>query len=201
MRKLVSTLLACLMLAVMPASATIWPRANGQWARLCNGGAIKGNVRVPVIFVNFSESNSDNANVVSDDNQTAWMESLNGTTGFGGTQFFSDMSYGQLNVTFEKVGTYTATGKASAYSNSLASLMQSAVGQYTSTDWTRFDSNGDGFVDMVMLLFAGHADGDNSSASRQITSIYPSSGFVDNGNAPPSAASRPSSRVTSTSTT
>ncbi len=183
MARLFIPLIALFMLCGMNAQASIWPRANGSWSRLNNGGAVTGNIKVPVIFVNFSQAANGNASddefVISETNQQGWITSLNATSDFGGTQFFNDMSYGKLTVTFEKVGTYTASGRASNYSTSYSNLVSTAVSSLVSTNWTQYDSNNDGFVDMVLLIYAGHADGDYNSKNSQITGIYPQSGWLD----------------------
>lgn len=144
-----------------------------------NGHPAPTNIKVPVIFVNFSQSNNDDANVVSDANQTAWMNNLNATNNYGGKQYFSNMSYGNVNVEFVKVGTYTANGKASTFANTYVNLVSTAVQGVNYSNWSDFDSNNDGFVDMVLLIYAGHADRDYSSSSRKISSIYSQSGWLD----------------------
>lgn len=102
-----------MLLSISVAHATVWPRQSSSWNRLGNGGTVSGTIKVPVIFVSFSEANSDDSYVVSDANQTAWINNLNATSNYGGNQYFSDMSYGKVNVEFVKVGTYTATKSAS----------------------------------------------------------------------------------------
>lgn len=179
MARLFIPLIALFMLCGMNAQASIWPRANGSWSRLSNGGAITGNIKVPIIFVNFQTAGSDDENEIPESNQNGWLTSLNSTTGFGGTQYFSDMSYGKVNVTFEKVGVYSANGSASSYSNTYANLVSTAVSSFSSVDWSQYDSNGDGFVDMVLLIYAGHADGDYYSSGRTVSGIYPQSGWLD----------------------
>lgn len=182
-------MLAMVLLALTTtAQAGIWPRQNGPWDRLNNGGTVRGNIKVPVIFVNFAQANqsgkgknvySDDEYTISEANQTAWMTKLNATAGYGGTQYFKDMSYGNVNVTFDKIGVYTASGKASNYTTTYTNLVNSAVSNFKSTNWNNYDSNGDGFVDMVLLIFAGHADGDLTSGGKSVASIYPQSGWLD----------------------
>lgn len=179
MRKLLLLCTALLLMIAMQANAGIWPRQYGSWDRLNNGGAVTGDIKVPVIFVNFSQANSDDEYTISEANQNTWMTNLNATTNFGGTQYFKDMSYGVLNVTFEKVGVYTATGKGSTYASTYENLVKNAIGNFKTANWSSYDSNNDGFVDMVLLIYAGHADGDYNSSNAEVTSIYPSSGWLD----------------------
>lgn len=185
MKKIFFLFFTFLMLTAASASAYVWPRTYGPWDRLNNGGTVTGTIKVPVIFISFSQTNSDDEYVISTTNQTAWMESLNGTTGYGASQYFNDMSYGNVNVQFVKVGSYTASGKSSTYSSTYTDLVSTAVQGVNYSDWSNFDSNNDGFVDMVLLIFAGHADGDYTSGNKSISGIYPRSGWLDfssNGN-------------------
>ncbi len=188
MKKKLLMLLCLLMLCAGQTSATVWPRTYGSWSRLANGGTVSGTIKVPVIFVNFSQANSDDDNVITEANQTTWINNLNASTGYGANKYFSDMSYGNVNVEFVKVGTYTANNKASNWAgNNRATLAANAIQNatyatgFSKASWENFDSNSDDFVDLVMLIFAGHADGDNRSTGTSVSSINPHSSFVDSG--------------------
>lgn len=150
---------------------------------------LKGELRVPVIFIDFTQANGDNEYTISDQNKDTWLEHLNDKVAqnhMGGNgsvnDYFLAQSYGQLNVTFEEVGTYTATGKASNYSDYTedAKLVAKAVKSFTGVDWSRFDCNGDKEVDCVLCIFAGHADGDYTSRKSAVTSIYPHQNWLTN---------------------
>lgn len=150
---------------------------------------LKGELRVPVVFIDFSQSNSDNEYTISDQNKDAWMEHLNDKVtqnhmGVNGSvnDYFLAQSYGQLNITFEEVGTYTASGKGANYTDYTedAKLVAKAVKSFTDVDWSRFDCNGDKEVDCVLCIFAGHADGDYTSRNAAVTSIYPHQNWLTN---------------------
>lgn len=141
---------------------------------------LKGNICVPVIFVNFTDSNNDNETAVSSANQKTWLTRLNTSNstnhmGADGSvnDYFLAQSYGATNVTFESIGTYTASGKAASYASNSANLTKRAITSIEDVDWSRYDSNGDGEVDCILLIYAGHCDGDDNSQRQIVTSIYP----------------------------
>lgn len=141
---------------------------------------LRGDIRVPVIFVDFGTAGSDNETKVSAANQKTWISRLNTTNsanhmGADGSvnDYFLAQSYGLLNVTFESVGNYTASGSAASYADSNAWLARTAISSLTDVDWSRFDANGDGEVECVLLIYAGHADGDDNAQQTPVKSIYP----------------------------
>lgn len=149
----------------------------------------KGEIIIPVVFVDFSQSNGDNEMTISDQSKDTWMEHLNesntlnhmGSKGSVSDYFYAQ-SYGQLTVTFEEIGTYTAAGKAAGYADYTADakLVYNAVTSLMDVDWQRYDCNGDKEIDCVLFIFAGHADGDLSSRKATITSIYPHQNWLTN---------------------
>lgn len=154
---------------------------------------LKGDLRVPVIFIDFAQTNGDNEYVNSDQNKDAWMEHLNDKVsqnhmGNNGSvsDYFLAQSYGQLNVTFEELGTYTASGKGADYTDYTndAKLAAKAVKAMTNVDWSRYDCNGDKEVDCVLFIYAGHADGDMTSRNKAVTSIYPHQNWLTNRSQP-----------------
>lgn len=98
------------------------------------------------------------------------------------SDYFLAQSYGQSRVTFESIGTYTAPGSATKYTEykDCARLASDAARSLSpGTDWSRYDCNGDGEVDCILLIYAGHSDGDLSSRGATVTSIYPHRGWVE----------------------
>lgn len=153
-----------------------------EWCRLSLED-FKGTIRVPVVFINFSETNGSDTKTITEANQNFWMERLNEKCSTNHMKengsvndYFLAQSYGQMNVEFESIGSYTAAGSAAAYADykADASLVINAlksVGQ--DVDWSKFDCNGDKEVDCVLAIYAGHADGDYNSRRAVVTSIYP----------------------------
>lgn len=150
---------------------------------------MQGNVCIPVLFLNFEQDNNDTQRVISATQQEAWMEHLNercedNHMGEDGSvnDYFLAQSYGKMNVTFENVGSYTASGKGANYTDYTedAKLVAKAVKSLTDVDWSRYDRNGDKDVDCLLVIFAGHADGDYNTARRAVTGIYPHQNWLTN---------------------
>lgn len=149
----------------------------------------KGEIRVPIVFVDFKEANGDNEQSISDQSKDTWIEHLNESDNLNhmGSQgsvndYFLAQSYGLLKVVFEEVGSFIASGKAADYVNYTvdAKLVSDAVKSLTDIDWQRYDCNGDKDVDCVLLIFAGHADGDVTSRGKTVSSIYPHQNWLTN---------------------
>lgn len=143
---------------------------------------MKGDIRVPVIFVSFEEKNNDNENTIGSENEQSWMKRLNDVCaanhmGDNGSvsDYFEAQSYGQTHVTFERVGAYTAAGKGADYTTTTRSsqIVRQAVVSLKDVDWSRYDKNADGEVDCLLLIYAGHADGDLTQSGIEVRSIYP----------------------------
>lgn len=150
---------------------------------------MQGDIVIPVVFINFSSNNNDNEVSITETNQTEWLRRLNDTCssnhmGDNGSvnDWFAAQSYGKTNVVFERVGEYKAAGKAADYyqKSACATLVCDATTALTDVDWSRYDRNGDKDVDCVLLIFAGHADGDCTVRGKTVTSIYPFRDWMSN---------------------
>ncbi len=150
---------------------------------------LQGDIRIPVIFINFADNNNDNEKAVSSSNQELWMGRLNDRStanhmGEDGSvnDYFLAQSYGRLNVTFENIGSYTASGRASGYTDYgvCSKMLRQAVQSLPEMDWSRYDSNDDKEVDCLLAIYAGHSDDDTSSRNANITSIYPHRNWMSN---------------------
>lgn len=193
MRKLKFLMMMLFVMVFTSAQAQthIWPRTYGTWNRLApqNPGPVTGTIKVPVIFVDFKQQNSggkgkdawtDDAFMIDQVHQNSWISDLNESTGYGANKYFNDMSYGNVNVEFVKVGTYTATGNSATNADTYTNLVTQAVQNVTYSNWSNFDFNSDGFIDIVLLIYAGHAKNDRTSGGKTVTSaIYPRSGWTD----------------------
>lgn len=158
----------------------VLPRHHAyEWSRLSLDD-LKGSICVPVVFVGFAEAAGDNETRVSAANQKTWLTRLNTSSsvnhlGAEGSvnDYFAAQSYGAMQVTFEAVGSYVAPGRASDYAAESSSMARKAIGSIEGVDWSRYDANGDGEVECVLLIYAGHADGDDNAQRQLVTSIYP----------------------------
>lgn len=152
-----------------------------EWSHLSIDD-LHGDFRVPVIFVGFASapSGASDAVAVSAANQKTWLTRLNTSNSanhMGGegsvSDYFAAQSYGAVNVTFEAVGSYTAAGCAADYAARSGGMARLAIASMEGVDWSRYDANGDGEVECVLLIYAGHADGDDNASRQPVTSIYP----------------------------
>ena len=91
--------------------------------------------------------------------------------------YFKDCSYGQFTPTFDVVGpvkllkpqTYYGTGN-----DNITDLMTDACNAVDNeVDFSQYDANGDGLVDLVYIIYAGHSANYRGNAS---TDIWPKSG-------------------------
>lgn len=134
-----------------------------------------GKVRIPVIMVEYTDVK------FTFSERSVWEDYFNGTERFSPTQenrfkghssvaqYFSDASFGDFTPEFDLYGIYTVskhhdyygnnTGRTSTLINEVLKLADNDI------DFTQYDSNNDGRVDMVYILYAGagaNLSGDNS---------------------------------------
>ncbi len=84
------------------------------------------------------------------------------------SDFFHDQSYGQLSVDFDVVGPYTVSHNLAYYGAHTESSNDCKQGELISeavhlahadgVDYSRYDWNGDGYVDQVFVIYAGYAE-------------------------------------------
>lgn len=96
--------------------------------------------------------------------------------------YFKDMSFGQFTPQFDVVGPVKLShplryyGAGNDYMSRLIPDACSAVND--SVDFSQYDSNGDGYVDLVYVIYAGHSE---SEAGNSTDDIWPKSGYSDFG--------------------
>ena len=77
-------------------------------------------------------------------------------------------------------GPYVLSNNRSRYVNNAASaLLEACKGLNSGIDFSRYDSNGDGKVDMTLMYYAGH----NQAESGDATTIWPHQSYVQSGTA------------------
>ena len=80
--------------------------------------------------------------------------------------YFSDQSNGVFNPPFDVYGPYTSTRNANeCYSNSTSIFTSALKKANDHVDFTQYDNNGDGLVDMVYFLVAGYSAASNGEGS------------------------------------
>lgn len=159
-----------------------------DWCSMTNED-MQGDIRIPVLFVGFEKENGDNETRITESNQKTWLTRLNDShptnhmkSNGSVNDYFLAQSYGLTNVTFERIGEYIAPGKAADYAESSTNspMARNALLSLNGIDWSRYDSNGDKEVDCLLIIYAGHSDGDLNSKRATISSIYPHMNWFSN---------------------
>lgn len=96
--------------------------------------------------------------------------------------YFKDLSYGQFTPEFDLVGPVQLPQPLSYYGtgndNTRALLVDACTAVDDSVDFSKYDANGDGIVDLVYIIYAGHSE---SEAGNSTNDIWPKSGIGDFG--------------------
>ena len=106
--------------------------------------------------------------------ETAYGQNMNykGVRGY-----FKDCSYGQFTPAFDVVGPVKLPKPQTYYgvgNDNITDLMTDACNAVDNeVDFSQYDANGDGLVDLVYIIYAGHSANDRGNAS---TDIWPKSG-------------------------
>lgn len=125
--------------------------------------------RFPVILVQFSDvkftSNTANEDFSRLLNQEGYSD--NGATG-SVHDYYWENSMGTFHATFDVYGPYTYNGTcaANADENDAAKMLWAAIKEYDSkVDWSQYDNDNDGTVDMVFMYYAGwnEAEGEDDT--------------------------------------
>lgn len=138
-----------------------------------------GERRIPVFLIEFQ-----NKYFTVSDPVTSFSNLLNqsGYSYNGGTgsvrDYFMDNSHNQFRPVFDVYGPYRASGNVADYGGSnyakgARTVLQAAVAYYNeSIDYTQYDSNNDGKIDMVLFYFAGYNQADGGGVYNTDT-IWP----------------------------
>ena len=96
-------------------------------------------------------------------------------------QYFHDMSKGNYEPTFDVVGPYSLPHPSAYYgkgdNDNINSLLKDAcdVAYNNGVDFSQYDADGDGYVDLVYVIYAGYS----ASMSGNADDIWPQSGTVN----------------------
>ena len=148
----------------------------------------QGEHRIPVILVNFSDADGK---FITQDPVTAFSNMLNqeGYSRFGGTgsvrDFYVENSHGQYTPSFAVYGPVTLSNTSEYYAgNGGTQRVAQAVVEACKllddeVDFSQYDSDGDGRLDMLLMYYAGH----NQAEGGPTTSIWPhqsyANGFIE----------------------
>lgn len=178
-------------------ATTLPHREKTSWCKF-SAAELQGNIKIPVVFVNFTNNptfdssiydwTDDDAITVTPENQAKWIEQLNEkcSNNFldengSVNDFFSAQSYGKLNVTFEKVGVINGGDAFNLYEyEDQAKMAKTKLATLQGVNWSNYDSNGDGEVDCILLIYAGHAEGDYTPEGNVNVNVYPNRNWFSN---------------------
>lgn len=123
-------------------------------APIANNGA----PRIPIILVNFKDRSMQSSSTVAKF-QDHFM------TGSGSAhQYFKDQSNGKFQPQFDVYGTFNLSGNRAdygAHGNNLNDkgrakmVIEAAQLANSAIDWAQYDNNGDGYVDVCIVVFPG----------------------------------------------
>ena len=114
---------------------------------------------VPVVLVEYSDIK------FKDSDPIATFQSFFNSGSTSVYQYFQDQSDGQFDPQFEILGKVTLAnnrayygGHSSTWGNDArvgTMVAQGCLGIASSVDWTKFDNNNDGYIDAVIVIYAG----------------------------------------------
>lgn len=135
-----------------------------------------GSPHVPVILVNYRDKK-----FINSDPKTVWEKQISKPDEVSVYQYFVDQSFGKYTPQFDVLGPVTLNNNRTTYGGNDSYGNDRGVGRMvaeacqglpTSVDWTKYDNNGDGVVDVVIVLYAG--DGEASSyADDAANAVWP----------------------------
>ena len=132
--------------------------------------------RIPVILVAFKDTD-----FIIQDPQAAFEALLNeeGYSTNGGTgsvrDYYVENSGGRYTPVFDVYGPYVLSNDRSSYVNNAAgALLEACKALNSEIDFTRYDSDGNGRVDMTLMYYAGH----NQAETGDGTTIWPHQSYV-----------------------
>ena len=138
--------------------------------------------RIPVILVAFKDTE-----FIIQDPQAAFDALLNeeGYSTNGGTgsvrDYYIENSGGRYTPVFDVFGPYVLTNNRSSYVNNASNaLVEACKGLNSEVDFSQYDSDGDGRVDMALMYYAGH----NQAETGDETTIWPHQSYVSGWNNP-----------------
>ena len=153
-------------------------RMRAQAASAAKAGSMSmGTHRIPVILVEFQD-----VPFVISDPRAAFDALLNqeGYSANGGTgsvrDFYVENSHGQYEPVFDVFGPYTLSKNSADYVNNAGgALVEACQAMNADIDFSRYDSDGDGYVDMTLMYYAGHNAAETGLENEQ---IWPHQGYA-----------------------
>lgn len=184
--RLITFLLACVTLTCAYASKGISTRhKTNEKITATRPFPHVGTPKVLVIMVDFSDQKftytKNDINTLLNGTQ---YDASSGYHGYGSAaQYFDDCSYGKFRPKFDIVGPYHLSKKYSVYGqgdDDVTSLIRDVCTVANNdVDFAQYDSNNDGYVDLVYVFYAGYSA--QWGESKNPNAIWPKSGTGDYG--------------------
>lgn len=172
---------------------TEWTNGVTRKMKICDDSTLfphMGSPKALVILVEFTDTT-----FTLPDPKASFNDYLNNETGNivdrghgenrnakGVKGYFKDMSFGQFTPQFDVVGPVKLSHPLRYYgagNDNMSRLIPDACSAVNdSVDFSQYDSNGDGYVDLVYVIYAGHSE---SEAGNSTDDIWPKSGYSDFG--------------------
>lgn len=148
--------------ATLPETGRKKARMNSERRKLATDVPQKGSPRVPVVLVQYSD-----VKLKDDPVTTFTAQFTEGAT--SAYQYFYDQSFGAYQPQFDVLGPVTLSrtrayyGAHSGNSNDvrLGAMVAEGCQGLSGVDWSRYDNDGDGKVDVVVVLYAGVGEADS----------------------------------------
>jgi len=156
--------------ASMQAAATIRARRMASKSILkASGSSTYTTYRFPVFLVQFSDVQFSSETANDDFTRLLNEEGYSDNGGTGSVHdFYWENSMETFYAVFDVYGPYTYDGTCAdnADENDAATILWSAIKEHNSdVDWSQYDNDGDGTVDMVFMYYAGwnEAEGEENT--------------------------------------
>ena len=134
-----------------------------------------GTHRIPVVLVNFSDKE-----FVTTDPNTAFSNMLNqdGYSANGGTgsvhDYYYENSHGAYDPVFEVFGPVTLSNTSAYFTDRASAALKEACNLLNNEiDFSQYDSDSDGSVDMILMYYAGY----NQAEGGGEDTIWPHQGY------------------------
>ena len=154
--------------AANAAAAAIRAQRAAAQTALKAGGSYT-TYHFPVILVQFTDQEFESSTAQQDFYRLLNEEGYSDNGGTGSVHdFYWENSMETFYAIFDVYGPYTYKGKVADYADEddAATLLWAAIQAYDSTiDWSQYDNDGDGTVDMVFMYYAGwnEAEGEDDT--------------------------------------
>lgn len=127
----------------------------------------KGSPKIPIVLVQYSDFKMRSSNP----NQT--FEGQFNTNTRSALKYFTDQSNGQYTPQFDILGPVTLSNTRAYYGARTSSdndakpgsMVGEAVKALTDVDWSQYDNDGNGSVDVVIILYAGPGEAQGATSN------------------------------------